>query len=161
MNFKKLSKSQLVTLIYSEVFGDITLDTKHEQNNNIDIINDCINFDCATSVTDTLYGMFKNGPLYDGDVCSKQGRDRLLDKDYCAKVVVKGQDGFNACTYKGQRLYKCLKVRFAILNEQRRISIVDVALRDLLTDCINFDGAKLSDCKMKQASDALKLNDKG
>lgn len=30
------------------------------------------------------------------------------------------------------------------------------ALRDLLNDCINFDGAKLTDSIMKKASDALK-----
>lgn len=28
-------------------------------------------------------------------------------------------------------------------------------LNDLLNDCINFDGGKLSDCYMKQASDLL------
>lgn len=29
------------------------------------------------------------------------------------------------------------------------------ALNDLLNDCINFDGGKLSDCKMKQAAEVL------
>ena len=29
------------------------------------------------------------------------------------------------------------------------------ALSDLLNDCINFDGGKLSDCKMKQAAEVL------
>ena len=33
------------------------------------------------------------------------------------------------------------------------------ALNDLLNDCINFDGGKLTDIYMKQASDILKLTD--
>lgn len=153
---KELTRTQFVMQVYLEVFGDISLDTKEEQNYNLGIVNDCMDFDCKFSVSDTLYGMFLNGPLCDGDVPSKQERDRLLGKDYCSKVVVKGGDGFNACTYKGQRLYKCLKARFKIQRDFKRINSIESALNDLLNDCINFDGAKLSDVYLKQASDALK-----
>lgn len=48
-----------------------------------------------------LYAAYRNGPLFDGDVPSKAGRNSLLEKGYMAKVVVKGEDGFNACTHKG------------------------------------------------------------
>jgi len=37
-----------------------------------------------------------------------------------------------------------------------RIESLELTLNDLLNDCINFDGGKLSDCYLKQASDALK-----
>lgn len=43
-----------------------------------------------------------------------------------------------------------------IYRQQQRIKELEKALNDLLNDCINFDGAKLSDCYLKQASDALK-----
>lgn len=109
-----LTNQQIAMMVYCEVFGDITLDTKKEQDLNMEIINDCMSFDCETSVTDTLYSMFDNGPLYDGDVPSKQQRDLLLNKDYCSKVIVNGEDGFNACTYKGRALRGCLKEKYRI-----------------------------------------------
>jgi hypothetical protein len=43
----------------------------------------------------------QSGPLEDGDVPSKSGRDQLLDKGFVAKVIVKGEQGYNACTYRG------------------------------------------------------------
>lgn len=58
---------------------------------------------------DTLIGAFRQGPLYDGEVPSKSGRDALLSDGFIAKVIVKGEDGFNACTYKGLRAYRILE----------------------------------------------------
>lgn len=52
---------------------------------------------------------YDHGPLYDGDVPSKSGRDRLLVKGYMAKVVVKGVDGYNACTHKGAWAHRLLE----------------------------------------------------
>ena len=37
-----------------------------------------------------------------------------------------------------------------------RIDSLEIALNDLLNDCINFDGGKLSDCILEQASRTLK-----
>jgi hypothetical protein len=50
---------------------------------------------------DTLICAFSNGPLWDGDVPSKSARTQLVSEGFMAKVVVKGEDGFNACTHKG------------------------------------------------------------
>lgn len=52
---------------------------------------------------------YQHGPLFDGDVPSKSGRDSLLEKGYMAKVVVKGEDGYNACTHKGAWAYRLLE----------------------------------------------------
>lgn len=57
---------------------------------------------------DCIHAGYKHGPLFDGDVPSKSGRDRLLDKGYMVKVVVKGEDGYNACTHKGAWAYRLL-----------------------------------------------------
>ena len=57
---------------------------------------------------DTIIALIENGPLFDGDVPSKSARDSLMDKGYATRVVVKGEDGFNAATQKGALLYKQL-----------------------------------------------------
>ena len=53
-----------------------------------------------------LYQLAKNGPVWDGNVISKSCRDSLLDAGACAKVLVRGEDGFNACTYLGRELLR-------------------------------------------------------
>ena len=58
---------------------------------------------------DCIRAGYKHGPLFDGDVPSKSWRDRLLDKGYMAKVVVKAEDGYNACTHKGALAYRLLE----------------------------------------------------
>lgn len=55
---------------------------------------------------DTLVALYERGPLYDGDVPSKSGRDALVRSDMAAKVIVRGEDGYNACTYKGACAYR-------------------------------------------------------
>ena len=58
--------------------------------------------------TDTLIALVEQGPLWDGDVPSKQGRDSLVQRGLAAKVVVKGEDGWQAATYAGRDAYKAL-----------------------------------------------------
>ena len=58
---------------------------------------------------DVIVASFENGPLYDGDVPSKTGRDSLLDCGFVSKVVVKGEEGYNACTYLGARAYRLIR----------------------------------------------------
>jgi hypothetical protein len=53
---------------------------------------------------EALYQLHSRGPVWDGDVISKSDRNALIGIDACAKVCVKGQDGFNACTYHGRSL---------------------------------------------------------
>lgn len=63
----------------------------------------------SQSEKDVIMGSFEHGPLWDGDIPSKSGRDSLLDSGFISKVVVKGEEGYNACTYKGARAYRVLK----------------------------------------------------
>lgn len=62
-----------------------------------------------SGMRDCIRATFLNGPLDDGDVPSKSGRDTLLTSGYISKVVVKGEEGFNALTYKGARAYRLIK----------------------------------------------------
>lgn len=57
---------------------------------------------------DTIRAAFMSGPLDDGDVPSKTARDALLAEGMLAKVVVRGHEGFNACTYRGACAYRLL-----------------------------------------------------
>jgi len=57
---------------------------------------------------DTLIALVEQGPLWDGDVPSKCGRDGLLDKGFAVRIVVLGEDGWQAATCAGRDAYKAL-----------------------------------------------------
>lgn len=65
--------------------------------------------DTILNASDTIIGLYRDGPLRDGDVPSKQERDWLLAKGLADKVVVKGEDGYQALTYKGARVFRLMK----------------------------------------------------
>lgn len=52
---------------------------------------------------DTLIGLVRCGPLFDGDVPSKVSRDSLIDRGFAARIRNNGQFGFNAATDAGCR----------------------------------------------------------
>lgn len=58
---------------------------------------------------DTLRALVLKGPLEDGDIPSKSGRDILQLEGLAERVVVNGQEGFNAATSLGYTLYKRYK----------------------------------------------------
>jgi len=60
------------------------------------------------NAVDCIKAAFARGPLYDGDVPSKAGRDWCLEQGLIAKVIVRGEWGYNALTYKGAWVYKVL-----------------------------------------------------
>jgi hypothetical protein len=66
---------------------------------------------------EALYQLHKNGPVWDGDVISKFDRDELLRVGACAKVCVKGEDGFNGCTYFGRHLLHLYDWLFGPVND--------------------------------------------
>jgi len=62
----------------------------------------------SKSLMDTLESIVKCGPLNDGDVPSKTARDALLEMELINKVVVKGEQGFQAANYFGWAVWKTL-----------------------------------------------------
>lgn len=55
---------------------------------------------------DTLRCLCQKGPTWDGDVPSKAGRDLLLDCRMAVKMVAaKSEEGYQAATYLGRRVY--------------------------------------------------------
>jgi hypothetical protein len=57
---------------------------------------------------DTLIALVEQGPLWDGDVPSKQGRDALVRRGLAAQIMVKSDDGWQAATYAGRDAYRAL-----------------------------------------------------
>lgn len=58
------------------------------------------------ALREQLWQLHAHGPIWDGDLISKTDRDSLLQIGACAKVCVRGEDGFNACTYFGRSLLR-------------------------------------------------------
>ena len=69
-----------------------------------------------------LYQLHSRGPVWDGDVISKSDRSDLLDIGACSKVCVKGEDGFNACTYFGRSLLQIFDWLYGDLSVPKKRS---------------------------------------
>lgn len=54
---------------------------------------------------DTLHALIKVGPVWDGDLPSKAGRNKLVELGLAAKCIVKGQQGFQVATYRGWSVF--------------------------------------------------------
>lgn len=108
-----------VLTVYECVFGKIDLCSKQEIAENLALID--IVTGLSSAAIDTLHAAFKAGPLYDGDVPSKSGRDELLSHGLVGKTITKGEWGFNACTYRGAW---AIKVLDAINGTQPKSSAV-------------------------------------
>jgi hypothetical protein len=84
-----------------------------ETSSKTEIVDACILITIVQELTsaeiDTLYAAFRKGPLDSGDVPSKSGRDSLVGKGLMQHVVVRGRDGYFACTYKGARAYRLIE----------------------------------------------------
>lgn len=60
----------------------------------------------SKSEMECLGQLVQQGPVEDGDLVSKSPRDKLLNLGLATKVVVAGQDGFNAANYLGFKVFK-------------------------------------------------------
>ena len=68
----------------------------------------------SSAERDTLRACYQKGPLYDGDLPSKAGRNGLVEKGMLVQVIVRGEDGYNACNSKG---FWAVKLLEAMSNE--------------------------------------------
>lgn len=93
---------------------DLRLCTKAEGAYALGVLKDVLMMDSCQR--DTIKAAYEHGPLFDGDVPSADSRNTLMDGDYIAKVIVQGEDGYNACTYKGALAYK-------LIEERKRLKI--------------------------------------
>ena len=54
---------------------------------------------------DSLIALVEQGPLWDGNVPSKSGRDDLIAHGYAIRVINNGEEGFTAATPLGAQFY--------------------------------------------------------
>lgn len=103
----KMNKSNITLADLLEVIHEsVDLSSADELKRAVKIIIEVQAMD--SGMRDCIRAAYLSGPIDDGDVPSKSGRDALLDSGYISKVVVKGEQGFNACTYKGSSAYKLI-----------------------------------------------------
>lgn len=77
---------------------------------------------------DTLAALVTNGPVWDGDLPSKAGRDTLIALGLAVKCVHRGRQGFQAATDLGWRVYNAtLDIMGAVFGGEVAGSIVGTA----------------------------------
>jgi hypothetical protein len=59
---------------------------------------------------EVLKCLCKDGPLWDGDIPSKQGRDSLLDKNLAVRAMFKDQFGYTVATYAGGHVWRAARL---------------------------------------------------
>jgi hypothetical protein len=55
---------------------------------------------------ETLRCLILKGPVWDGDVPSKAGRDGLLRKGLASKAIVRREQGYQVANYRGWQVYR-------------------------------------------------------
>jgi hypothetical protein len=55
---------------------------------------------------EVLAQLVRNGPIWDGDIASKAGRDDLLVCRLASRACVKGEQGYTVATYRGWDVFK-------------------------------------------------------
>ena len=58
---------------------------------------------------ESLRYIHKSGPIQDGDLPSKSARDALIVKGLVISIIVKGDDGYQACTLEGANLLRVIR----------------------------------------------------
>lgn len=82
------------------------LSSQEEINAALKIIQEVEDF--TSGERDVIRAAFKNGPLDAGDVPSKASNSRLISLRYVSPIVVRGDEGYYALTYKGSTAYRIL-----------------------------------------------------
>lgn len=54
----------------------------------------------------TLAQLIEHGPIWDGNILSKNGRDDLISLGLASRACVKGQQGFTVANYIGWDVYQ-------------------------------------------------------
>ena len=87
--------------IAKDVLGlDFSLKTQDEIAYLSTIIN--IAYMLSVGAAEELQAIHDEGPTWDGNLISSSNLPELLDNDLVAKVVIKGEEGYTACTYRGK-----------------------------------------------------------
>lgn len=108
----------------NEIIELLSLDS--EENEDVEYAKDIgqladllIDNSLAGFIIDAFQQALRSGPLADGDLVSKAGRDYLLEVGVMAKILVNGEQGYQALTYKAfdlKRIYHIARERAVTLK---------------------------------------------
>lgn len=62
-----------------------------------------------TGEIEQLQSLVESGPMCDDETLSSRIINQLIDRKLVIKIVVEGEDGYNACTHTGAWVYRYLK----------------------------------------------------
>jgi hypothetical protein len=110
--------------LIKDVFGDPNLMSKNELKEALELIGIAVTMSGAAR--DTLLQLRDKGPIWDGDLISKAGRTELIDNGGAVQCVVKGQQGYQACTYQGWVLAKLIEAGLTIQEKKSEVSTATI-----------------------------------
>lgn len=84
---------------------------------------------------DSLIALVENGPLWDGNVPSKTGRDMLITHGLAVRVVADTakegwSDGYTAATYLGRDVYSFYFGQSSTMKEAKAFRVAQRAVRN-------------------------------
>ena len=91
---------------------DPTLSTEAEVQDALTLIAEVDLF--SQEQSDMICDCYQRGPIHDGDLTSAVARDLLVRGGYLSRVVMRGDEGYNACTYRGASAYQLIVTRSTI-----------------------------------------------
>jgi hypothetical protein len=53
-----------------------------------------------------LKQLVETGPVWDGNIVSKEGRGHLFDYGLATRIIVKNEQGYSGANYRGWNVYK-------------------------------------------------------
>jgi hypothetical protein len=62
----------------------------------------------TTVQREVLTQLVTKGPIWDGDIVSKEARDDLLQSGLASRACVKGEQGFTVANYRGFDIWKII-----------------------------------------------------
>ena len=63
---------------------------------------------------EVLRQLLFNGPVWDGDICSKAARGDLFDWGLAVRCCFKGEQGYTAASYRAYTVYKAAQPKPAL-----------------------------------------------
>jgi hypothetical protein len=95
---------------FEEMAGDRSLNTAAENLHYEGLFGRALM--ASSAAREVLKVLYQVGPLWDGNVPSKSGRDELLSMGLIDKICMRGEDGYQACNYRGRDVMKALNVLY-------------------------------------------------
>lgn len=120
-------------LTHEELNDPLTMHGERKYMNHIAHLAESFTSPADGAMIDTLVAMVEQGPVWAGDVPSKAARADLIDLGLAQYVMVKGEDGFSAATYKGRDVYCYIYGKASTTAEAKANRIAGRTIRSMMS----------------------------